>query len=63
MSDHVKITFNEDGEWLLPRRSRKGDDPEKDKLYDAAERLVNEGLARWIRPSSAMYPGISEIRR
>lgn len=59
----MKIEFNENGEWLLPRRFKAGQDPEKDKLYDAAERLVNEGLARWISPSSTMYPGIREIRR
>lgn len=63
MTDHVKITFNEDGQWLLPRRFKKGDDPAKDRLYDAAERLVLEGHARWIRPSSTMYPGIEETRR
>lgn len=64
MGDHVKIEFNERGQWLLPRRyGRPGTDPEKDRLWTAAERLVAEGHARWISPSSTFYPGIEEIRR
>ena len=62
MTGEVRIEFNEHGEWLLPRRFGAGD-PEIDRLWSAAERLVHEGHAEWISPTSTKYPGIREIRR
>jgi hypothetical protein len=44
--------------YVLPRRFKEGDDPEKDKLYDACGYLVIEGCARWIDRGSSMWPGI-----
>jgi hypothetical protein len=46
------------GRYLLPKRFRPGDDPEKDKQYDACGYLVMEGYARWLPLSSNMRPGI-----
>lgn len=63
MDDPVKIEFNEQGLWLLPHRFKPGTDPQKDRLWTAAERLVSEGHARWISPASTFWPGIEEIRR
>ncbi|ARP98250.1 hypothetical protein [Pseudorhodoplanes sinuspersici] len=42
--------------YLLPQRFTKGNDPEKDRLYDACGYLVMEGEARWLQ--NPMAPGI-----
>lgn len=44
------------GRFLLMRRFNKGDDPEKDVLYDAAEWLCGNGYAQWL--TGDMAPGI-----
>ena len=44
------------GRYLLMRRGREGADPEKDALYGAAQWLVDNGYARWLRSNFA--PGI-----
>lgn len=44
-----------DGRYLLMRRYKKGN-PELDAKYDAAEWLVGNGYAEWLR--SDMAPGI-----
>ena len=44
------------GRFLLMSRFKKGNDPKKDALYDAAEWLCGNGYAQWL--TGDMAPGI-----
>jgi len=48
-----------DGRYLLRNRYRSHSPPsDLDRQYEACERIVDRGNARWIPRSSSMAPGI-----